>query len=167
MKLVFDEIDSPVGKLLLVAGENGVCALEFDSDLERTKARLRPRFGAVELRPQADPRGYSKKVRAYLAGDLHALDAIAVDTGGTTFQHRVWSELRKIPVGTTCSYADLARAIGRPTATRAVGAANGQNPVAVIVPCHRVIGANGTLTGYGGGLERKAWLLAHEGAQLF
>ena len=82
----------------------------------------------------------------------------------TPFQQRVWSELREIPVGATRSYADIARGVGRPTATRAVGAANGRNPIAVIVPCHRVIGANGTLTGYGGGLERKRWLLAHEGA---
>jgi methylated-DNA-[protein]-cysteine S-methyltransferase len=163
MKLVFDEIETPVGTMLLVAGESGVCALEFDFDVEQGRRRLEKRFGRVELRRQADPCGYSGRLRAYFAGDLRALDEIAADTGGTDFQHRVWTELRKIPVGRTCSYADLARAVGRPSATRAVGAANGRNPVSVIVPCHRVIGADGSLTGYGGGLERKRWLLSHEG----
>jgi methylated-DNA-[protein]-cysteine S-methyltransferase len=164
--LAFDEIESPIGRLLLVVGERGVCALEFDADLSRVERRLAARFGAVALARQDDPCGWSSRLRAYLAGDLCALDAIPADTGGTAFQQRVWSELRRIPVGTTWRYADLARAVGQPTATRAVGAANGQNPVAVIVPCHRVVGADGSLSGYGGGLERKRWLLAHEGARL-
>jgi len=163
MKLVYDEIETPVGAILLAAGESGVYALEFDFDPEQALRRLERRFDRVELRRQANPSGYSDRLRAYFAGDLQALDEIAVDTGGTEFQHRVWTELRNIPVGETCSYADLARAVGRPSATRAVGAANGRNPVSVIVPCHRVIGADGSLTGYGGGLERKRWLLAHEG----
>ena len=166
MKLAYDEIESPLGTLLLVAGPRGVCMLEFDSGAGQAKAHLAKRFGDVELRREADPHGWSSRLRDYLAGNLHALDSIPADTGGTAFQARVWAELRKIPVGATRSYADLARAIGRPAATRAVGTANGRNPVAVIVPCHRVIGANGTLTGYGGGLGRKRWLLAHEGARL-
>jgi methylated-DNA-[protein]-cysteine S-methyltransferase len=101
---------------------------------------------------------------AYFDGDVRALDALPVKTQGTAFQSEVWAALRAIPVGQTRSYGQLAAAIGRPSAVRAVGLANGSNPVGVIVPCHRVIGANGTLTGYAGGLERKRWLLAHEAA---
>jgi methylated-DNA-[protein]-cysteine S-methyltransferase len=108
---------------------------------------------------------------AYFGGDLAAIDALPVATGGTEFQRAVWDELRRIPCGGSISYSELARRIGRPAAIRAVGLANGANPIGIVVPCHRVIGANGTLTGYGGGIERKRWLLAHErvapaGAQL-
>ena len=104
-----------------------------------------------------------RAVEAYFAGDVRALDSLEVKTAGTVFQRAVWAALRAIPAGETRSYAQLAAAVGAPRAVRAAGLANGQNPVAVIVPCHRVIGANGTLTGYAGGLERKRWLLAHEG----
>ncbi len=107
-----------------------------------------------------------EKVEAYLAGDLHALDEITVNPGGTEFQQTVWSALREIPAGTTRTYAQLAASIGRPSAWRAVGLANGRNPVAIVIPCHRLVGSNGTLTGYAGGLERKRWLLHHEGARL-
>src|SRR5208283_2077845 len=96
------------------------------------------------------------------AGDLRVLDLLPVETGGTAFQRQVWQSLREIPCGTTVSYGQLAERIGRPSAVRAVGLANGANPVAVVVPCHRVIGSNGSLTGYGGGIERKRWLLNHE-----
>ena len=99
----------------------------------------------------------------YFGGEIGALDTIAVELNGTPFQKNVWQALRRIPGGTTISYAELAKRIGEPSAVRAVGTANGANPVAVIVPCHRVIGSNGRLTGYGGGLDRKQWLLAHEG----
>jgi methylated-DNA-[protein]-cysteine S-methyltransferase len=114
----------------------------------------------------ASPRdAIAEALTAYFAGELHALDAIEVAFEvGTPFQRLVWSELTKIPVGATISYAELARRIGRPSAVRAVGAANGKNPIALVVPCHRVIGADGSLTGYGGGLDRKEWLLHHEGA---
>ena len=98
----------------------------------------------------------------YFAGELAAIDSLPVQTSGTLFQREVWSALRKIPCGTTISYGKLAGQIGQPAAVRAVGLANGSNPVGVIVPCHRVIGSNGSLTGYGGGIERKRWLLEHE-----
>ena len=101
---------------------------------------------------------------AYFAGDLRAIDAVAVDPEGTPFQRRVWAALRTISAGTTWSYAELARAVGQPAATRAVGAANGRNPIALVLPCHRVIASDGTLGGYGGGLEMKRWLLRHEGS---
>ena len=102
-------------------------------------------------------------LRRYFGGDVGALDTVPVELNGTPFQKTVWQALRRIPCGTTISYAELARRIGDPAAVRAVGTANGANPVAVIVPCHRVIGSNGNLTGYGGGLDRKQWLLEHEG----
>jgi methylated-DNA-[protein]-cysteine S-methyltransferase len=103
-------------------------------------------------------------VRAYFEGELQALEDVRVESGATDFQRRVWSALREIPPGRTVSYAELARRIGSPTAVRAVAAANARNPVAIVIPCHRVIGADGGLTGYGGGLDRKRWLLEHEGA---
>src|SRR5690606_1697131 len=111
---------------------------------------------AGESGPAADIRS---RLHAYLNGDLDALDPIEVRTAGTEFQQRVWAELRRIPAGSTISYGQLARRIGVPTATRAVGLANGANPVPIVVPCHRVIGGNGKLTGFGGGLQRKQWLL--------
>lgn len=162
-ELLVERIDCPpLGPISIVCDEARVCALAF-SDHEATIERdLRMRYGAYRLRPADDPAGAAAALRAYLAGDHAALDAVPVDLGGTPFQRAVWSELRLIPPGTTISYSALARRIGRPSATRAVGLANGANPVAIIVPCHRVIGADGTLTGYGGGLHRKSWLLAHE-----
>src|SRR5262249_24110328 len=106
----------------------------------------------------------TRAISRYFAGELSAIDALPVETGGTPFQRDVWSALRNIPCGRTISYAQLAAIIGRPKAVRAVGLANGSNPIGVVVPCHRVIGADGSLTGYGGGIERKRWLLRHEGA---
>ncbi len=107
---------------------------------------------------------FARAVQAYFAGEITALDALPVAVRGTEFELLVWHALRQIPAGHTWSYRELAQAIGRPKAMRAVGAANGRNPVSLVLPCHRVIGADGSLTGYGGGLERKAWLLRHEGA---
>jgi methylated-DNA-[protein]-cysteine S-methyltransferase len=104
----------------------------------------------------------SSALRAYFDGDLAAIDRLKVATGGTDFQKSVWKALRQIACGETMTYSMLAQRIGRPTAVRAVGNANGDNPISVVVPCHRVIGTNGSLTGYGGGIERKHWLLAHE-----
>jgi methylated-DNA-[protein]-cysteine S-methyltransferase len=160
------ELASPIGALALVASPAGLCALGFDSDWARVRAELERRFGPVAFETQADPIGAVTSLRRYFDGDVRAIEAIRVDTGGTPFQQQVWTTLRRIPVGHTWSYADMAVAIGRPTATRAVGAANGANPVGVVLPCHRVIGSNGSLTGYGGGLPRKVWLLRHEGALL-
>jgi methylated-DNA-[protein]-cysteine S-methyltransferase len=115
----------------------------------------------VEGRPVSAAR---RALEAYFGGDLHAIDAIAVRMAGTAFQREVWTALRTIPVGHTISYGALAAQIGRPRAVRAVGLANGANPIGIVVPCHRVIGADASLTGYGGGIDRKRWLLEHEGA---
>jgi methylated-DNA-[protein]-cysteine S-methyltransferase len=119
-----------------------------------------------ELTPARNPFGLSGKIRAYYAGELGVVDDIQADGGGTAFEKTVWAELRRIPKGETLSYGQLAKRIGKPEAMRAVGLANGKNPISVVVPCHRVIGADGSLTGYGGGLHRKEWLLRHEGALL-
>lgn len=158
-----DRIDSPVGQILLVTDAAGaVRALDFHDYEPRLHRLLCRHYGAATLTPGQSPAHVRAAVSAYFAGDPTALNAITVRTGGTDFQRAVWAALRAIPPGQTRTYGQLAAAIGRPSAVRAVGLANGSNPIAVIVPCHRVIGANGTLTGYAGGLERKQWLLAHE-----
>ncbi|KUH40524.1 MULTISPECIES: methylated-DNA--[protein]-cysteine S-methyltransferase [Streptomyces] len=148
-------VDSPYGPLTLVATD-GVL-----SGLYMTDQRHRP---AEETFGEPDPRPFTEAVRqldAYHAGELTAFD-LPLRLAGTPFQRRVWDELRRVPYGETRTYGDLARALGAPQASRAVGLANGRNPVGIIVPCHRVIGASGGLTGYGGGLDRKRRLLAFE-----
>ena len=163
LSLTLDRLASPVGEILLaVDAEGAVRALDFHDFEARMLRLLRRHYGEVVLTPGRAPEPVRQAVAAYFAGDLRALDGVAVKTGGTAFQRAVWQALRTIPAGETRSYGQLAAAIGAPTAVRAVGLANGANPVGVIVPCHRVIGANGTLTGYAGGVERKRWLLAHE-----
>jgi methylated-DNA-[protein]-cysteine S-methyltransferase len=156
---------SPVGPIVVAVREGRVCAMQVGRDEAFVRARLERRFGTVEIQRAADPAGMVSRLQRYFAGELAALDAIAVDPGGTPFQQRVWRALRTIPPGSTTSYGALARAIGAPTAVRAVGAANGANPIWLVLPCHRVIGADGSLTGYGGGLDRKRWLLEHEGVR--
>ena len=116
----------------------------------------------VELAQARNPHGLTDALARYFAGDLHAIDDIPVESAGTPFQREVWQALRTIPCGATTSYGKIAEQIGRPDAMRAVGHANGSNPISVVIPCHRVIGAAGALTGYGGGIQRKRWLLNHE-----
>jgi len=160
--VLLDEISSPVGRIAIAARGGRLCALEFGRvRLSRTLAR---RFAGAPIRRAVNPFGLSAKIRAYLNGALAAVDSIPVDTGGTEFQRSVWRALRRIPAGRTMTYGELARALGRAAASRAVGAANGQNPISIVVPCHRLVGGDASLTGYGGGLWRKAWLLRHEGA---
>ena len=165
MMLEVGKFRSPIGEIVVAVHAGRLCALSFAEQWPRRRAQLEKRFGQVEFRDAADPGGVITCLERYFARDFDALDAIAVDTGGTPFQQRVWKELRKIRPGQTVSYAHIAAAIGAPSAVRAVGAANGSNPVGIVLPCHRVIGSNGQLTGYGGGIERKRWLLAHESAQ--
>jgi methylated-DNA-[protein]-cysteine S-methyltransferase len=161
--LLIDEISSPLGRIAVAARAGRLCAVEFGR--ARLGRALAARYPGVPRRRARDPFGLSATIRAYLAGDLTALDRIPVETGGTAFQRRVWRRLRRIPAGATMTYGALARALGRGVAARAVGAANGRNPISVVVPCHRLIGGDAGLTGYGGGLWRKRWLLHHEGAQ--
>jgi methylated-DNA-[protein]-cysteine S-methyltransferase len=162
-ELQFDRIDSPIGTILLVVDEKRLCSLDYADYEPRMMTLLQRRYGAVTVEPVSDPCGFSSRIRAYLAGDYACLDAIPVSTGGTAFQQQVWLALRSIPPGKTLTYGELAAQLGRPTAYRAVGGTNALNPVAIVLPCHRVIGASSSLTGYAGGLERKRWLLQHEG----
>lgn len=163
--LLLDYLDTPIGEMRIVADEEGnLRAVDWTDHETRLNRLLQHHYGedGFELATCHDPHGLTGALERYFAGDLATIDALLVKTEGTAFQRRVWDALRTIPCGATISYAQLAVQIGQPTATRAVGLANGSNPVGVVVPCHRVIGANGSLTGYGGGLKRKLWLLNHE-----
>jgi O-6-methylguanine DNA methyltransferase len=165
--LTLSRIDTPLAPMLLVTdGEGAVRALDFVDFEARLHRLLRRHHGPVRLTDGPPPAAAAEALAAYFAGDLKALEALPVRTGGTPFQRSVWAALRRIPAGETRTYGGLAAALDLPRAVRAVGLANGANPVAVIVPCHRVIGASGALTGYAGGVERKAWLLRHEGARM-
>lgn len=167
--LQFDQFESPIGLISLAALEGKLVFVDFEGDLEAPWARmhtlLEKRFGAFTLERTPNPHGFSKKLEAYFAGDLEALKDIPVSMGGTDFQQQVWNALRQIPTGETVSYGELAARLGKPGASRAVGMTNGLNPVSIVLPCHRVVGANLSLTGYAGGLERKRWLLEHEGVR--
>ena len=164
MRLTTDHISSMVGTLVIVVRDGRLCAVDFEDCRERMMASIESRYGAVELERMANPFGMSTRLLAYFSGDLRAIDTLVVETGGTPFQQEVWAALRAIPPGNTITYAELARKVGRPAAIRAVGTINGRNPLAIVVPCHRVVGSDGSLTGYAGGLWRKRWLLSHEGA---
>jgi methylated-DNA-[protein]-cysteine S-methyltransferase len=163
--LTLDRLATPIGTALLVTDEAGFLRAFNWTDYEPAMlawiARHYPKARLVDGRAPAPVRG---PFEAYFKGQARALETVPWKASGTAFQLKVWETLCTIPAGETLSYAGLAQRIGRPTAVRAVGLANGANPVAVVVPCHRVIGTNGSLTGYGGGLPRKRWLLGHEGA---
>ncbi len=164
---VADTLETPIGRLIFVADQEGCLRMVDWSDYEtRALHLLRIHYGkdGYTLTQQCDPFSLTTRLAAYFAGEIHAIDALPTATAGTAFQQMVWAALRAIPAATTVSYGELAQCIARPRAVRAVGLANGSNPIGVVVPCHRVIGANGSLTGYGGGLHRKEWLLAHERA---
>lgn len=162
-RIELTEVDSPIGPLGLAAEDGVLVAVTFDG-LDPLRTWARRLFGEVEEAPARDPGGARAALRRFFDGELDALAELPVRFHGTSFQIRVWRSLRRIPAGTTWSYRQLADWVGDSRATRAVGAANGQNPVPVVVPCHRVIGSDGGLTGFGGGLLRKRWLLEHEGA---
>ena len=164
-RLAIDRIETPIGVALLATDEDG-CLRAFDwSDYEPRQRKLVARYnGDVPMEEGAAPSKTRQALTAYFDGELHALETIPWRTCGTAFQLSCWDALCRIPVGTTASYGQQAARIGKPKAVRAVGLANGANPIGLVVPCHRVIGSNGTLTGYGGGLHRKRWLLRHERA---
>jgi len=157
-------VSSPIGPLTIGVKDGVLLGVDLRGDVTRLCSDLARRLGTREAAEARDPGGVASRIRRYFDGELRALDEIAAEPGGTPFQRRVWLTLREIPVGRTWSYSELAHAVGRPQAVRAVGAANGANPIALVLPCHRVIGKDGSLTGYGGGLDRKQWLLRHEGA---
>ena len=167
LALTIERLSSPLGRLLVVAdSDNAVRAIDF-GDYEPRLHRLFEQHygrGSYTLTPGRIPVSVRAALDAYFAGNLAAVNDVGVASGGTPFQQTVWRALRDIPPAATITYGELAARIGRPSASRAVGAANGANPIAIIVPCHRVIGVQGRLTGYGGGLDRKRWLLDHERA---
>ncbi len=158
---------SPLGEIVLFADGGTLVGLEFADRRARVsdlRARLERALGAFQVREVPDPAGAVRRLRRYFAGDVAALEGQPLAAHGTAFQQRVWRALLDIPAGETRAYGALAASIGAPTASRAVGAANGGNPISLFVPCHRVVAADGSLHGYGGGLDRKRWLLEHEGA---
>lgn len=156
MTFFSDRMSTPVGEMLLICDDDA--RLHLYGWYERMQVPSR----FVDLIPRRNPFGLVKAMEAYFRGEVHVIDDLPVTFSGTPFQVKVWNALRTIPAGETTSYGALAKKIGEAKAVRAVGLANGSNPIAVIVPCHRVIGSDGSLTGYGGGLDRKKWLLAHE-----
>jgi methylated-DNA-[protein]-cysteine S-methyltransferase len=155
---------TPIGRLTLYAKGGALAAVFFEKSEEQERLRFTRRLGDVRIETHPDPAGAVSALRDYFEGDLGALDGIPVVPAGTEFQRAVWSALREIPAGATMSYSGLAARLDRPSAVRAVGAANGSNPVPVVIPCHRVVAASGALWGYGGGLAIKRWLLTHEKA---
>ncbi|WP_310483131.1 methylated-DNA--[protein]-cysteine S-methyltransferase [Chamaesiphon sp. VAR_48_metabat_403] len=166
MKLLIDRIKSPIGTICIVSDGKHLCSLDFADYESRMMKLLHQRYHSIEPIATIDPQGFSSKISAYLEGDYTSLKDIPVKAGGSDFQQLVWQGLQTIPVGTTVSYGELATKLGKPTAARAVGMANSLNPIAIVIPCHRVIGAKAKLTGYAGGLERKQWLLEHEGVPI-
>ncbi len=165
LSLLIDRLDTPIGEMLIVMDHDGYLrSVDWADHETRMRRLLKIHCGqdGFRLDRAPSPNGLTDAINRYFHGDLTAIDNLLIKTNGTPFQCEVWRALRSIPHGTTVSYMELAALIGRPTAVRAVGSANGSNPVGVVVPCHRVIGSDGSLTGYGGGIERKSWLLNHE-----
>jgi methylated-DNA-[protein]-cysteine S-methyltransferase len=162
-----DRLDTPIGVALLITDAEGVLrALDWEDYAPRMQELLRLHYGAVVLKEAQAPGEMRQALTAYFKGDLDRLGAIKWRVAGTPFQQKVWHALPKVRVGTTMSYGALATKLKAPNAMRAVGHANGSNPISVVLPCHRLIGANGALVKYGGGLSRKKWLLEHEGVVL-
>lgn len=165
LQLDFVQIPSPIGDILIACNDQALLVLDYIDYADRMHELLARRYAgaAYQLNPHPNPLTMVTRLQAYFAGDFHAFDDVVVDTGGTPFQQRVWMALRDIAPGTTTSYGALAARLGQPSASRAVGRTNGLNPIAIVLPCHRVVGSTNALTGYAGGLHRKEWLLRHEG----
>jgi methylated-DNA-[protein]-cysteine S-methyltransferase len=166
-RLIRSWLETPVATLQIIVDPDDVLrVLDFDNDSPRTRRLMAIHYGDVPVVEGETPPAIRAALDRYFAGDMAALADIPWRVAGTDFQRQVWQALTEIPAGETRTYSQQAARIGRPTAVRAVGLANGANPVGIVIPCHRVIGSGGSLTGYGGGLERKRWLLAHEGVQI-
>jgi methylated-DNA-[protein]-cysteine S-methyltransferase len=165
--LIVGDYETPVGPVQVIVDEAGVVrGLDFTSESPRLARLMDRMYPGVAQRSGTAPAAVTAALDGYFEGRLDSLGQIVHRTRGTRFQERVWETLCDIPAGSTCAYLGISRRIGAPGASRAVGLANGANPVALFIPCHRVIGRSGALTGYAGGLDRKAWLLAHEGASV-
>ncbi|MES0266672.1 methylated-DNA--[protein]-cysteine S-methyltransferase [Citrobacter sedlakii] len=166
LTLLEDKIATPLGPLWILCDEQfHLRAVEWEQHSDRMEQLLdiHYRAGGYSRIPAKNPGGLADKLADYFAGNIDVIDTLPTATGGTPFQRDVWQMLRTIPKGQVMHYGQMAEQLGRPGAARAVGAANGSNPISIVVPCHRVIGRNGALTGYAGGVQRKEWLLLHEG----
>lgn len=164
MKTLYtDYVTTPIGDVVLVATDDALVYVDFADNEERLQRLLTRRYRNFVLARDTSLNRFAVQIKRYFDGELHALDSLPVSTGGTPFQQGVWLKLRDIPVGQTMSYGQLATQVSLPKGARAVGMANGLNPIGIVLPCHRVIGTNQSLTGYAGGIERKRWLLRHEG----
>ena len=165
MNVIVTQLESPIGEVRIASTSAGVCAVDFADRWETVEHRLEIRFGKITNRAKGDPFQLEPRLRQYFAGAVEAFEGLPLDPGGTAFQRAVWSALREIRRGETWNYSQLAAFVGNPKAVRAVGSTNARNPIAIIVPCHRVIGKAGELRGYAGGVDRKRWLLDLEGVR--
>ena len=161
-----DRYNSPIGEILVLADGAQLCYLDFADNDARLEKLLTTRYGEFSITPEANLLGLRARLARYFAGDWDAFNGLDLCAGGSDFQRKVWRRLTKIPPGKAISYRQLANAIRKPRAIRAAAGANARNPIAIVIPCHRVIAADGSLGGYAGGVERKSWLLAHEGAKV-
>ena len=159
-----DRYNSPIGEIVMLADGGQLCYLDFADNDRRWKKLLGKRYGEFSIIPEQNLLNLRARLKRYFAGQWDAFDGLGLRTGGTDFQRRVWHGLQSIPAGKAISYHQLAHAIDQPSAVRAAAGANARNPISIIIPCHRVIGADGSLRGYAGGVDRKSWLLTHEGA---
>jgi methylated-DNA-[protein]-cysteine S-methyltransferase len=165
LHLFFDQMKTPLGDLMLLSDEFGsLRAVKWIDQGDRMRLLLARQYRSTEIAMESrrNPFGLTSALESYFSGDVESIQSLPVSPEGTLFQQKVWRSLRLIPPGETLSYGSLARKLDMSAAVRAVGRANGANPIGIVIPCHRVIGADGSLTGYGGGLERKQWLLHHE-----
>ncbi len=165
-----DRYNSPIGEIFMLADGGRLCYLDFADNADRLQKLLATRYGAgagaFSITPQANLLNLRARLKRYFAGQWNAFDGLDLRTDGTDFQRAVWRGLQAIPAGKAISYHQLAEAIDKPDAIRAAAGANARNPISIVIPCHRVIGADGSLRGYAGGVRRKSWLLAHEGVNL-
>jgi methylated-DNA-[protein]-cysteine S-methyltransferase len=162
MHLFVERLRTPIGSLLITHDGTALANIAFADREERRAGELSRDFPDAQINRAPEGTRFAEALTRYFDGDIHAIDKLPVIAFGTDFQRRCWKALRRVPPGTTRSYGEHARAIGRPRAPRAVGAANGFNPISIVVPCHRLVGSDGSLVDYGGGLERKRWLIDHE-----
>ena len=162
MRLFVERVKTPIGAALITHDGKRLCNLEFEDREERRQQELAHHFPNAAIERAMERSKFADALARYFKGEVAAIDKTPVAPMGTEFQQRAWAALRRIPVGETRGYGEQAAALGKPNAARAVGRANGLNPISIVVPCHRLIGADGSLVHYGGGLERKRWLIDHE-----
>ncbi len=157
---------SPIGDIQLLLADGILCYLDFADNPQRMEKLLKTRYHSYRILETNVPHDLKQKLERYFSGDSQAFEDTALDPGGTLFQQKVWHSLQKIPHGKTMDYSTLARQAGNPLAVRAAASSNARNPISIIIPCHRVIGKDGSLRGYAGGVDRKRWLLQHEGVAI-